>query len=117
MPIKKIAETSRKPGYQSSCFRVLIPAVFLLSCLVFPVKGFSETGEGEEELSVNLNVKGIGSSEIPALYKDQEIYLSVIDVFNFLKIKNSYTESLDSVNGKNISSSRVNWCAPMVNYF
>ena len=74
-------------------------AVLLLSCLLFTVKGFSETGEGEEELSVNLNVKGIGSSEIPALYKEQEIYLSVIDVFNFLKIKNSYTESLDSING------------------
>ncbi len=67
--------------------------------IIFPLQGFSETGDDEEELSVHLNVKGIGSSEIPALYRANEIYLSVIDVFDFLKIKNTYNETLDSVSG------------------
>src|SRR5688572_10445606 len=74
----------------------------LLFCLVFNVSttlGFNETDGGHEELSISLNVKGIGSAEIPALYRDHEIYLSVIDVFNFLKIKNSFTEAMDSVSG------------------
>ena len=59
----------------------------------------AETGEGDEQLSVSLNVKGIGSVEIPAIYRGQDIYLSVTDIFNFLKVKNTYSEALDSISG------------------
>ncbi|MBL0339770.1 MAG: hypothetical protein IPP71_01950 [Bacteroidetes bacterium] len=72
--------------------------LFLIG-LIFPATVFAEITDGFDELSVNVNVKGIGSAEVPALYHEQELYLSVTDVFNFLKIKNSYNESMDSISG------------------
>lgn len=97
MPVKK-------HFFKSHCIPLFL--ILILSSLCLSVQNCqAETGEGEDELSVNLNVKGIGSSEIPALYKDQAIYLSVTDVFNFLKIKNVYTEALDSVSGFVINES------------
>ena len=82
-------------GVGLNCTLILFCLV-LLSSITY---GFSETDGGHEELSISLNVKGIGSAEIPALYRDQEIFLSVTDVFNFLKIKNSFTETMDTVSG------------------
>jgi hypothetical protein len=52
-----------------------------------------------DEISVMLNVQRIGSVEIPAVIYGQTAYLPVKEVFDFLKIKNSSSSNLDSVNG------------------
>lgn len=64
-----------------------------MAFLIFfvPTKGYADDGDEEipfDEISVFLNVQGIGGSELPALIKGQSAYLSITELFNFLKIRN-----------------------------
>ncbi|WP_349318554.1 hypothetical protein [Chitinophaga sp. MM2321] len=51
------------------------------------------------ETSVFLVVQGIGGIEVPALVSNDSAFLSITDVFDFLKIRNMLSPSLDSVQG------------------
>lgn len=51
------------------------------------------------ETSVLLVVKGIGGQEVAGLINNDSVYLSVTDVFNFLKIKNTTSAGMDTVSG------------------
>lgn len=83
------------------CF---LPAILLVFCLI-PKKGFSslEPEPLYEEISVSLNAKNVGSTEIPAIIQNQYVFLSVTDLFDFIKIKNNFTPGMDSVVGFVIS--------------
>ena len=61
--------------------------------------GFYDPEETYEETLVTLNVPRIGSLEIPAIVYGRKVYLSVKDVFDFLKIRNTPTETFDAVAG------------------
>lgn len=61
------------------------------------VKAQNETDY--EEISVLLNIQHLGTVEIPAVIKGQEVFLSVTDMFDILKIKNTPSKSFDSVSG------------------
>lgn len=75
------------------------------------VPGGRETGKTEyekefeaglppyDEISVFLNVQRVGGTELPALIRNQDVYLPVSAVFDFLKIKSSTSADLDSVTG------------------
>lgn len=52
-----------------------------------------------DEVSITLNVPRVGSTEISALINDDDLFLSVKEVFDFLKIKNSVTLNSDSLFG------------------
>jgi len=52
---------------------------------------------GYSETSICLNVLQIGSTEIPAIIHQDTVYVSVVDFFNFLKIKNIVSPGFDSV--------------------
>ena len=52
-----------------------------------------------DEITVNLRVPGIGTSDISALVTNDKKYLSIGDVFTLLKIKNTLSVRLDSVSG------------------
>ena len=67
--------------------------------LLFPCAAFAEEEPAFEEISVFLNVTGLGGKEIEALIKGEEAYLSVTDLFDYLKIKNRPSAKLDSVSG------------------
>lgn len=58
-----------------------------------------ETGDDYEEISITLNVPRIGSSEIPVIIHGEKVYLSVKDLFDFLKIKNTVSPDVDLVQG------------------
>ncbi len=60
-----------------------------------------------EETSIMVVLQGIGGAEIPAVVKDEIAYLSITDVFNFLKIKNLPSENNDSISGFFISQDAV----------
>jgi len=56
-----------------------------------------------DELSVFFQVQNIGTKEISAVVRDQDVLLPVADVFDFLKIKATMSQSMDSVTGFFIS--------------
>lgn len=52
-----------------------------------------------DEISVYLEVPGVGGGEISAVIKGEELFLPVTDLFDFLKIKNDPSQDLESVSG------------------
>ena len=52
-----------------------------------------------DEISVFLNVQKVGGVDIPAVILDETVFLPVVDIFTFLKIKNNPSAQLDSVSG------------------
>ena len=58
-----------------------------------------EDDNNAEEFAVTLNVERIGSLEIPAVIVSQKAYLSVKDLFDYLRIRNMPSADMDSVSG------------------
>jgi hypothetical protein len=52
-----------------------------------------------EEISVLLNIQQLGNIDIPAVIRNQEVFLPVTEMFDILKIKNTSTQKFDSVSG------------------
>ncbi|WP_240613037.1 carboxypeptidase-like regulatory domain-containing protein [Chitinophaga parva] len=84
-----------------SLYRVF--PVGILFCAVMPLLSSKAAAKGPDpvfyETSVFVVVQGIGGAEIPAVIADDSAYLSVTDIFNFLKIKNTASPRMDSVYG------------------
>lgn len=68
-----------------------------------PADTISENNDDYEEISITLNVQRIGSSEIPAIISGSKLYLSVKDLFDFLKLRNVPSAEFDSISGFFIS--------------
>ena len=71
-------------------------------CLLFILSSTKVSGQDEpvyDELSVFFQVQNIGSKEIPAVIRDQEVLLPIADIFDFLKIKTTLSAGMDSVSG------------------
>ncbi|MFO7669160.1 MAG: SPOR domain-containing protein [Bacteroidales bacterium] len=51
------------------------------------------------EISVNLEIQRVGATEIDAVIHGKEIYLSVTQLFDFLKIKNIPSPELETISG------------------
>jgi hypothetical protein len=95
MTAKNLYVTSHKRGRLAFALCALIGCLFILS----PQRALGQEVSEYDEISVYLNVQGIGGSEIPAAIYGQQAYLSLTDVFDFLKIKNVPTSRFDSVEG------------------
>ena len=52
-----------------------------------------------DEISVFLDIPGMGGAEIDVLIKAEELYLPVIDLFDFLKIRNVPSTGLETISG------------------
>jgi len=75
-------------------------AAFLLFVVMFLPERSSAQDEPEyDEITVFFNVPRIGGADLPALVRDEVLYLSVTDVFDFLKIKNTVSPGFDSITG------------------
>ena len=94
-------------GYTVGLKKWCILSVYIrpnLAFFIFLFLFFSSLCKGQEEpqydeISVNLRVPGIGTSDISALIINEKAYLSIADVFTLLKIKNKISARLDSVSG------------------
>jgi hypothetical protein len=75
-----------------------IITILLFCFLLVPV---SVNGQqlNYDEVSITLNVQRVGNTEVSALISDEELFVSVKDVFDYLKIKNSFTPGSDSLAG------------------
>ena len=76
-----------------------LAAAFILATFFLQASAFNEDDYGYEEVSIMLTVARIGSIEIPAIIYNEEVYLPVKDLFDFLRIKNSVKGNLDSIQG------------------
>ncbi|BBE16252.1 hypothetical protein AQPE_0389 [Aquipluma nitroreducens] len=66
---------------------------------LIPEQSSAQEDPQYDEISVSFNVPRIGGTEIPAVIRDETLYLSVTDVFDFLKIKNTAASGFDSIRG------------------
>ncbi len=60
---------------------------------------FAQEEQAYDEISVFLNVPNVGSGEIDAVIKGNEVYLPVTDLFDFLKIRNIPSPGLETITG------------------
>src|SRR4051812_4790466 len=60
---------------------------------------YSQLQEPYDEISVTLTVSRVGSCEVPAIIHEEKACLSIKEVFDFLKIKNSISQDADSITG------------------
>lgn len=89
--------TLRNPKSNRMAFTL---GVLGLICSFFlPQTSFAQDDPAYEEISVFMNVPGIGTSELQAVIKDDTAYLAITDIFDFLKIKNTPSVGLDSISG------------------
>lgn len=52
-----------------------------------------------ESISVSLTIESIGETEMPAVIKDEQLYLSITSLFSFLSVDYSISRNLDSISG------------------
>lgn len=76
---------------------IIILAAFLLVCL--PSPALSQDLPDYDEISVFIDMPEVGGGEINGLIKGTELYLPVTDLFNFLKIRNTPSEGLETITG------------------
>ncbi len=97
MPAKGVYQlTQNCIGSFSRCWR---SAALVVVLVVLSISVKSQSEDTYDEISVVLNVQRIGSTEIPAIIHNQEAYLPVKDIFDFLKIKNTISSDFDLITG------------------
>lgn len=88
-------------GAMRSIIRLIsaTPAIFFLLFSLMPFCSRATSLSDYDEVSVSLVVKNIGSTELPAIIEGNTVYLSIPDIFRFLKITNRSSPGLDSISG------------------
>jgi hypothetical protein len=56
-----------------------------------------------EEILVSVNIQGMGTIEVPALINEQTLFLPIVDIFDYLKIKMDESQNSDTISGFFIS--------------
>jgi len=83
---------------KSFCFCLgTLLTMLMLACIPYRLHAQDDTDF--QEIDILLNVNRLGATDIPALIRNEDLYLSVSDLFRFLKIKNSVSEHMDSISG------------------
>ena len=73
--------------------------VCMMLLVVLPSIVYCQQENEFDEISITFNVQRIGSCEIPAIIHNETAYLPLKEVFDFLKIKNSFGTNMDSIEG------------------
>ena len=89
--------TSEKQRNSFACRWIAACQLLLFVCAANSC--FAHDEPNYDEVTIFISVPGIGSAEIPAVIINQTAYLAVANVFDFLKIRNKLSFSLDSVSG------------------
>lgn len=85
---------------------IFIFFLFLFFIISFPHKLKAQNGKDNyEEISVFLVVQGIGGFDISAIYKDDQIFIPVSEIFQCLKINQKKSIDNDSISGFFLSES------------
>ena len=76
--------------------------VIALISLFLVFSSFQATAQTEsnfDEITIFFQIQNIGTIEIPALIRDQEVLLPITDIFEYIKVKTTFTPNLDSISG------------------
>jgi hypothetical protein len=80
--------------------RSVIYGLFCLFCfLTLSVTVRAQKENDYDEISVLFNIQQLGSIDIPAVIHNQELFLPITDMFDILKIKNTFSKKYDTVSG------------------
>ncbi|MCX6256691.1 MAG: hypothetical protein NTW49_02125 [Bacteroidia bacterium] len=83
--------------FNPNCFLSLIITGILSISLVG--KAYSQDLNNFDEISVYLNVQGVGGLDVSAITNSHDLFLSVNEVFDFLKIRNVASQGYDTLSG------------------
>lgn len=78
-------------------FRVFLLIAMLL--INFSNSGLAEGTDPVDQVSINLNVQQLGSIDISSLIVDEHAYLPVKELFDFLRIRNAFSDDFNTVQG------------------
>jgi hypothetical protein len=67
--------------------------------ILLPQIAYAQAEPEYDEISVFLDVPGMGGREIDAVLKAEQLFLPATDLFDFLKIRNIPSQGLDSITG------------------
>lgn len=76
----------------------------LIIFTIFFTSHVSAQTDDQEEVSVNLTLPDVGTTELATVVRGKSVYLSATGLFSFLKIKSVSSAGLDSVSGFFISA-------------
>ncbi|MRG48142.1 hypothetical protein GFS24_23685 [Chitinophaga sp. SYP-B3965] len=87
---------------------VRVQYVVLLLTVFFTLPALARQKEPEyTETSIFLTVEGIGGTEVSAIVYHETGYLSITEVFNYLRIRNQLSKNSDVVSGSFISEQAI----------
>lgn len=97
--LKHILNLTRK--YRQSCIAPLnvVVGYVIIFLLLFAQTSFGENDPDYAEISAYVYIQDVEGEEIPVIIRSKTIYLSVADLFDFLKIKINYKPGSDSLSG------------------
>ncbi|MDX2415707.1 MAG: SPOR domain-containing protein [Bacteroidales bacterium] len=78
---------------------ILLIWAFTGLSFIFPQNILAQEPDEFYEISVNLEVNRIGGAEIEAVIKGKDIYLSINQLFDFIKINNTLSPNITFVEG------------------
>jgi hypothetical protein len=85
---------------QRSVLSFFMPVLCFLLLSVFTSTNCFGKGDPEyDEITIFISVQGVGSVEVPAVIYNDNVYLGITDLLDFLKIKNTISAGMDSVSG------------------
>jgi len=87
------------PNHQKGFARIAARWLAIFVFFLFSATGFSQDTNDFDEVAVLFSVPRIGNTEISTLIKNEEAYIPVKEIFDYLKIKNTVSASLDSLSG------------------
>ncbi len=99
MTIRKAYTIAELSGRMQSILISKATVFILLSFLVLPARISAQIISDYDEIMIYLDIPRVGGTEITAVIKEQNLYLPVTELFDFLKIKNTPDPDLAYVSG------------------
>ena len=96
-PAKRLLQPVHFYNHVKEIFTIFL--FLFLTLLVSQTANAQDPGDDYEEISIFLMVQGIGGYEITAIYKNEEVFLPVPEMFRCLKINHTVSESNDTISG------------------
>ena len=96
-PYSILASIKIGPGILSVMQGLII--VLVLPGWIYPFTLNAQEEGDYDEIAIMLNVQRVGNYEISGMIRDDEVFLSVTEIFEILKIRNMVSNGMDTISG------------------